>query len=99
VVLDDSRSGILDLFGTERVLELDFADGDAAAHALQGDTLSELNAENDGARVVVRFDTRIHSVSSVLSRIGSIADLHDVHLHDENIESIVTRFYEQRRAT
>ena len=96
VVLDDDRSRLLEMFGSERVLELEFEGSESAAAVFPGSSGDGLEVALSGNRINVTFDTRRQSVAGVLGRFAALPGLYDVHLHEENIETIVTRFYENR---
>jgi ABC-2 type transport system ATP-binding protein len=90
VVLDDTRSAILNRFGRIKQLVVEFEDGIRPVQLSAGEVVKE--EENT---LTIEFDREQISAFDLILSLKDQQGILDIAIKEENIESIVTRIYEQ----
>jgi ABC-2 type transport system ATP-binding protein len=91
IVLDDSQSEILSRFGRQRLLVVEFENGIANINIPTGRVVKE--EEN---RLWIEFDREQISAFDLIISLREYKGIRDISIKEENIESIVTKIYEDR---
>jgi ABC-2 type transport system ATP-binding protein len=90
VVLDDSQREILNRFGRLRQLVVEFAGGVRPVELTAGKVVK--TEEN---KLTIEFDRELISAFDLILSLKDQPGILDISIKEENIESIVTRIYEQ----
>jgi len=89
IILDAMQSEIFQRFGKQRVLTVEFHDRVPAIQAPAGKIIEQ--SEN---KVCIEFNREEISAFDLMAALGKDWPIKDVSIHEENIESIVSRIYQ-----
>ena len=96
LVLDDNRQTILRKYGSERKLVLEFESFNQAEAASEDlNRVFGLESNREGSILTVAFDAIEQPTASLLASVKNLSDVRDIHITEQNIESIVTRLYQE----
>jgi len=90
VVLDDSQREILNRFGRMRQLVVEFENGIQPVQLSAGNVV-----KTDENKLTIEFDREQISAFDLILSLKDQQGILDISIKEENIESIVTRLYEQ----
>jgi len=90
VVLDDSQGAILKRFGRLKQLVVEFAGGIQPVNLPAGQVIKK-----DETKLTIEFDREQISAFDLILSLKDQPGILDISIKEENIESIVTRLYEQ----
>ena len=89
IILDATQGEILDQFGRQRVLAVEFEHDIQAFDVPHGEVI-----KNEGNRLWIAFDREQISAFDLVRSLGPDQGIRDISIQEASIESIVAQFYE-----